>query len=258
MTIPSLTAADVRSRIAKGLYRAFLFDLDGVITDTAAIHAAAWKRLFDGFLEARAGGNPVEPFHLPEDYLAHVDGRPRYEGVRGFLEARGIALPEGAPGDPVDRVTIRSLGDRKDALFNAELAEQGVKVFDASIRFLEALRDREVATACVSSSRNCRPVLTRCGLMDRFDAIVDGFDIERGLAGKPAPDSFLRAATELGVPPDSAAIVEDAESGVAAGRAGGFGLVIGLDRGAGPASLLSHGADIVVGELDEFLPLEEG
>lgn len=257
MTGPDLTAADVRLRIAQGRLRAFLLDLDGVITDTAAIHAAAWKRLFDGFLRDRAGGGGFQPFRLPEDYLAHVDGRPRYEGVRGFLDSRGIALEEGGPGDPFDRVTIRRLGNRKDALFNAVLAQQGVDVFEASVRFLAALHDRGVALACVSSSRNCRPVLTRCGLRDRFDTIVDGFDIERGLAGKPAPDSYLRAARDLGVPPDSAAVVEDALSGVAAGRAGGFGLVIGLDRGAGRGALLAHGADIVVGELDEFLPLKE-
>ena len=258
MTIASLTTSDVRSRIAQGRLRAFLFDLDGVITDTAAIHAAAWKRLFDGFLKTRAGGEAFRPFRIPEDYLAHVDGRPRYEGVRVFLESRGISLPEGAPGDPVDCVSIRRLGDRKDALFNAVLADQGIGVFDASIRFLAALCDRGVATACVSSSRNCRPVLARCGLRDRFDVIVDGFDIERGLAGKPAPDSYLRAAEHLDVLPEAAAVVEDATSGVAAGRAGGFGVVIGLDRGAGRASLMVHGADIVVGELDEFLPLVEG
>lgn len=248
----------VRDRVASGDLRAVLFDLDGVITDTAGLHAQAWKRLFDAFLRANAPSEPFAPFRLPEDYLAHVDGKPRYDGVRTFLAARGIALPDGAPSDPDDRLTICGLGNRKDALFNAVLERDGVSVFAPSIRLVRALRDRSVATACVSSSKNCRPVLMRAGLIDLFDAIVDGFDIERGLAGKPAPDSYLRAADALGVPPSATAVVEDALSGVEAGRAGGFGLVIGLDRGAGRDALLAHGADIVVGELDELLPLTEG
>ena len=258
MTAAQVSVADVRSRVADGRIQAVLFDLDGVITDTAAVHAAAWKSLFDDFLKDRAEGRGFRPFRVPEDYLAHVDGEPRYDGVRDFLRARGIVLPEGSPSDPADRITIRSLGDRKDALFNAALADQGVRVFGGSVALIAALRRRGVATACVSSSRNCRPVLARCGLLDVFDAIVDGQDIDRGLAGKPAPDSYLQAARNLGVPPPAAAVVEDALSGVAAGHTGGFGLVIGLDRGVGRAALLERGADIVVGELDEFLPLDEG
>ena len=253
-----ITVAGIRSLIADGRIRAFLFDLDGVITDTAAVHAAAWKTLFDEFLEDRAEGQEFRPFRIPEDYLAHVDGEPRYDGVRHFLRSRGIDLPEGSPSDPADRVTVRSLGDRKDALFNAVLAEQGVRVFEGSIALIGALRRHGLATACVSSSKNCRPVLTRCGLLEMFDAIVDGVEIERGLAGKPAPDSYLQAARNLETAPAAAAVVEDALSGVAAGRAGGFGLVIGIDRGAGREALLQRGADIVVGDLDEFLPLEEG
>lgn len=258
MMAAEVTVADIRSRIADGSIRAFLFDLDGVITDTAAVHAAAWKSLFDDFLKDRAEGRGFRPFRVPEDYLAHVDGEPRYDGVRDFLRARGIVLPEGSPSDPPDRITVRSLGDRKDALFSAVLAEQGVRVFDGSIALIAALRRRGVATACVSSSKNCRPVLARCGLLDSFDAIVDGTDIEGGLAGKPAPDSYLRASRKLDAPPPAAAVVEDALSGVAAGHAGGFGLVIGLDRGAGRDALLERGADIVVDDLEEFLPLEEG
>ena len=248
----------VGARVAAEDLRAVLFDLDGVITDTAGLHALAWKRLFDGFLRDRAGGGTFEPFRVPDDYLASVDGKPRYDGVRSFLAARGIALPDGDPSDPDDRQTVCGLGNRKDALFNAALSEQGVTVFEPSIRFIRALRERGVATACVSSSKNCRPVLRRAGLLDMFDALVDGFDIEHGLAGKPAPDSYLHAAALLGVPPPAAAVVEDALSGVAAGRAGGFGLVIGIDRGAGRAALLEFGADIVVGDLDELLPLQEG
>ncbi len=258
MTADELTVADIRSCIADGRIRAFLFDLDGVITDTAAVHAAAWKSLFDDFLKDRSEGRGFRPFRVPEDYLAHVDGEPRYDGVRDFLRARGIVLPEGSPSDPADRITVRSLGDRKDALFKAVLEEQGVRVFDGSISLIEALRQRGLATACVSSSKNCRPVLARCGLLEMFDTIIDGVEIERGLAGKPAPDSYLQAARNLETAPAAAAVVEDALSGVAAGRAGGFGLVIGVDRGAGRAALLERGADVVVGELDEFLPLEEG
>ena len=257
MMAADVTVAEIRSRIADGRIRAFLFDLDGVITDTAAVHAVAWKRLFDDFLEDRAEGRGFQPFRVPEDYLAHVDGEPRYDGVRDFLRARGIVLPEGSPSDPADRVTVRSLGDRKDALFNAVLAERGVRVFDRSIALIAALRQRGIATACVSSSKNCRPVLARCGLLDLFDAIVDGVDIEAGLAGKPAPDSYLRAARDIETSPAVAAVVEDALSGVAAGRAGGFGLVIGIDRGAGRAALRERGADIVFGELDEILPLDK-
>lgn len=248
----------VAARVLAGDLRAVLFDLDGVITDTAGLHAVAWKRLFDEFLQARAPGDSVIPFRLPDDYLAHVDGKPRYDGVRAFLESRGIALPDGDPSDSDDRPTICGLGNRKDALFNAALADRGVDVFESTLDFIRALRARSVATGCVSSSKNCRPVLARCGAQDLFDAIVDGHDIERGLAGKPAPDSYLRAAELIGVPPAATAVVEDALSGVAAGRAGGFGLVIGLDRGAGRAALVDHGADLVVGDLDELLPLKEG
>lgn len=248
----------VADRVAAGDLRAVLFDLDGVITDTAGLHAVAWKRLFDDFLQARAVAEPFEPFRLPEDYLAYVDGKPRYDGVRSFLAARSIALPDGSPTDRDDSQTVCGLGNRKDALFNIALAEQGVSIFEPSIRFIWALRACAVATACVSSSKNCRPVLARARLLDLFDAVVDGCDIENGLAGKPAPDSYLRAGELLGVPPEAAAVVEDALSGVAAGRAGRFGLVIGVDRGAGRAALIDHGADLVVADLDELLPLKEG
>jgi len=233
---------------------AILFDLDGVITDTAALHAAAWQRLFDAFLETCDG--PVgdrSPFRLPEDYLAYVDGKPRYEGVRSFLKSRGINLPYGEPGDPPGSGTICALGNRKNRLFNEVLDQRGVEIFEGSIALIKRLREHGIRTACVSSSKNCRPVLERAGLLGLFDAIYDGTDLAReGVAGKPAPDMFLRAAELLEVAPGAAAVVEDAVAGVSAGRAGRFGLVIGVDRGAGRGALLSAGADVVVNDLAEF------
>ncbi len=251
----TLQIGDVRRRTATGELRAFLFDLDGVITNTATLHAAAWKRLFDAFLEYQAGGAGFTPFRLPEDYLAYVDGKARYDGVQSFLESRGIELPCGTPADSTDAMTVCGLGNRKDEFFMAELSARGVAVFDGTLRLIEALRGQRIATACVSSSKNCRPVLERCGALGLFDVIVDGTAVENGLAGKPAPDSFLHAAAQLDAKPAQAAVIEDALSGVAAGRAGGFGLVIGVDRGAGHEALHASGADIVVDDLDALLPL---
>ncbi len=232
--------------------RAVLFDLDGVVTDTAAVHAAAWKRLFDAFLVEHEGPD-AEPFRLPEEYLAQVDGKPRADGVRDFLASRGIELPEGSPDDAPDQQTVHGLGARKDGYFNEALDRQGVPVFDSTVDRLRELRRAGRLTACVSSSRNCRPVLARAGLTDLFDTIVDGTDMAaEALAGKPAPDSFLRAARRLGVEPGAAAVVEDAISGVAAGRAGGFALVIGVDRGAGASALTEAGADLVIPDLKDI------
>ena len=233
---------------------AILFDLDGVITDTAALHAAAWQRLFDDFFETYAGeAQDRSPFRLPEDYVAYVDGKPRYQGVRSFLRSRGIELPWGHPADPPDAATVCGLGNRKNRLFSALLDERGVEVFESTIRLIRALRARGVKTACVSSSRNCRPVLERAGLVELFDAIYDGTDLAReGVPGKPDPSMFLRAAQLLAVAPGQAAVVEDAVSGVAAGRAGGFALVIGIDRGSGREALLRAGADVVVEDLAEL------
>lgn len=234
--------------------KAFLFDLDGVVTHTAAIHARAWKRLFDEFL-AGFEGDPERraPFRLPEDYLAYVDGKPRYEGVRSFLQSRGIDLPWGDPQDSPDDRTICGLGNRKNRYFNEVMAEQGVEVFPTTIDLIRALRTKGIKTACVSSSKNCRPVLERAGITDLFDVIFDGRDLEReGLAGKPRPDAFLRAAERLGVAPAESAVVEDAVSGVAAGKAGAFRLVIGVDRGAGREALQSAGADVVVADLSDL------
>jgi beta-phosphoglucomutase family hydrolase len=234
--------------------RAVLFDLDGVVTHTAAIHARAWKRLFDEFLRGLEGDpERLAPFRLPEDYLAYVDGKPRYQGVRSFLGSRAIDLPWGDPQDCPDDRTICGLGNRKDGYFNQVLDEQGVEVFPTTIALIRALRTRGVGTACVSSSKNCRPVLERAGITDLFDVIFDGRDLEReSLAGKPCPDAFLRAAELLGGAPGEAAVVEDAVSGVAAGKAGGFRLVIGVDRGAGREALLAGGADVVVADLAEL------
>ena len=234
--------------------RAFLLDLDGVITDTAAVHGRAWKRLFDEFLSSSEGdAEAQEPFRLPEDYIAHVDGKPRYEGVRAFLRSRGIDLPWGSADDPPDAPTVCGLGNHKNEFFNEVLDEQGVDVLEGAVDLIRALRARGVKVACVSSSKNARPVLERAGLLDLFDTIVDGVELERHrLRGKPKPDSFLHAAGLLEVGPGEAAVAEDAVAGVEAGRAGGFGLVVGVDRGAGRAALLGAGADIVVGDLDEY------
>jgi alpha,alpha-trehalase len=235
---------------------AFLFDLDGVVTRTATLHARAWQQLFDGFLTSLEGDpERLAPFRLPEDYLAYVDGKPRYEGVRSFLQARAIDLPWGEPQDSPDERTVCGLGNRKDRYFNEVLAQEGVEVFPTTIALIRKLRIRSVGIACVSSSKNCRPILERAGIIDLFDVIFDGRDLEReGLAGKPRPDAFLRAAARLGVAPAWSAVVEDALSGVAAGKAGGFGLVIGVDRGAGRAALLAAGADVVVADLAELEP----
>jgi trehalose 6-phosphate phosphatase len=232
---------------------AFLFDLDGVVTRTATLHARAWKRLFDEFLSSLEGDpERLAPFRLPEDYLAYVDGKPRYEGVRSFLQSRAIELPWGDPKDSPDERSVCGLGNRKDRYFNEVLAQEGVEVFPTTIALINTLRTRGVGTACVSSSKNCRPILERAGIIHLFDVIFDGRDLERErLAGKPRPDAFLRAADLLGVSPARSAVVEDALSGVAAGKAGGFGLVIGVDRGAGREALLEAGGDVVVTDLAE-------
>ena len=231
---------------------AFLFDLDGVVTRTAEVHAQAWRQLFDRFLAARAGSGFV-PFRLPDDYTAYVDGKPRYDGVSSFLQSRGIDLPWGTPQDPPDAATICGLGNRKDQLFAEVMHKDGVEVFEGTVALIRALRAKGRKIGCVSSSKNCRPVLERAELTALFEAIVDGNNLERlHLAGKPAADSYLRGAALLGAAPDRAAVIEDAVAGVAAGRAGCFKLVIGVDRGAGHAALFAAGADLVVDDLAEF------
>jgi alpha,alpha-trehalase len=242
--LPDLAAQDLTT---------FLFDLDGVVTRTAAVHAHAWQQLFDRFLAARAGGGGFTPFRLPDDYIAYVDGKPRYDGVRSFLESRGIDLPWGTPQDAPDAATVCGLGNRKDQLFAEVMRREGVAVFDGTVAVIRMLRAQGRKIGCVSSSKNCRPVLERARLTALFDAIVDGNDLERlDLAGKPAADSYLHGAALLGAAPDRAAVIEDAVAGVAAGRAGRFKLVIGVDRGAGHAALLAAGADLVVDDLAAF------
>jgi beta-phosphoglucomutase family hydrolase len=233
---------------------AVVFDTDGVLTDTASVHAAAWKRLFDEYLRLRAARDqePFRPFE-GADYLRHVDGRPRYDGVAGFLGSRGIDLPWGDPADPPGRETVCGLGNAKDRFFVAHLREHGAKAFPASAAFVHRLRERGLRTAVVSASRNMVAVLESAGLRELFDAEVDGVEADRlGLAGKPDPALFLEAARRLGVAPDRAAVVEDALAGVEAGRRGRFAVVVGVDRGGQAAALAERGADVVVADLGEL------
>ena len=234
---------------------AVILDMDGVVTDTAGVHARAWKRLFDAFLEERSAktGAPFEPFDAVRDYLDYVDGKPRYEGVRSFLRSRRIELPEGGPEDGPEASTVVGLGNRKDAYFAERLHADGVEVFGGTVERVRELRSLGASTALVTSSKHGREVIELAGLGDIFDAQLDGNDIETlGLKGKPNPDLFLEAASRLDVAPARAAVVEDALSGVQAGRAGGFGLVIGVDRGANREALERGGADVVVNDLAEL------
>ena len=237
-------------------YDAVLFDLDGVLTATARLHAAAWTRLFDDYLAQRAAarGERFRPFE-PRDYAQYVDGRPRYDGVRAFLASRGITVPDGTPDDPPERETVSGLGNRKNALFFAILATEGVDTITGTVAVVRHVRRHGVRTAVVSSSRNCAAILDAAGIADLFELQVDGVAAEqRGLAGKPAPDTFLHAARVLGVAPARAAVVEDAIAGVAAARAGGFALVVGIERAGAPGDLLRAGADRVVTNLADTLP----
>jgi beta-phosphoglucomutase family hydrolase len=234
---------------------AIVLDLDGVVTDTASVHAAAWKALFDGVLQARAdaAGTSFQPFDLDRDYIAYVDGKPRYDGVRSFLESRGIHLPEGTPDDPPDAETVCGLGNRKNNLFVEVIRRDGPTVFPASVALIRHMREQGLKTAVVSSSKNCGLVLESAGLTDLFDTMVDGnYAAETGLRGKPHPDTFVRGCELIGVVPGDAAAFEDATVGVQACRAGGFRLVVGVDRGVGRQALLDGGADVVVNDLGEF------
>jgi len=242
--------------ISRERFDAVLLDMDGVLTDTASVHASAWKRMFDEFLRARAAasGGRFVPFDIGTDYARHVDGKPRYDGVRDFLRARGITLPEGAPDDPPQAQTVHGLGNRKDQLVNEVIGSEGVRVFPGSVSLLEWLRAAGIRTAVVTSSQNRARVLEAAGLGALFDVAVDGITIvERGLAGKPAPDMFLEAARALGVDPARAVVVEDAISGVEAGARGGFGLVVGVARKGNGAELAAHGAQHVVTDLTELM-----
>ncbi|WP_324193562.1 HAD family hydrolase [Nocardia otitidiscaviarum] len=231
-----------------------LFDLDGVLTDTAAVHRRAWRRTFDGFLEQYVGEG-FRPFS-DTDYLDYVDGRPRLDGVREFLRSRDIELPDGAPDDPPEAWTVTALGEAKNRLLLDLLEREGVRVYPGSVDYLAAVRAAGLAVAVVTSSANAGVVLAAAGLGEAFQARVDGTVIrQRALRGKPAPDSFLAAAAALGVAPEHAAVFEDAVSGVRAGRAGGFGYVVGVDRmrdGRHEQALRDAGADVVVPDLDRL------
>lgn len=236
--------------------RACLFDLDGVLTDTASVHRAAWKEMFDAYLRERAGrtGAPFVAFE-PADYQTYVDGKKREDGVRSFLASRGISLPDGRPDDGLGAETVYGLGNRKNTMFHQILQRDGVVVFDGSRRYLEAARANGFGIAVVSSSANTRDVLEITGLAEFVEARVDGVTMrDEDLPGKPAPDSFLRAAQLLRVTPGEAAVFEDALAGVAAGRAGHFGVVVGVDRVGQSDALRDNGADVVVTDLAELLP----
>jgi alpha,alpha-trehalase len=235
-------------------FETFIFDLDGVITRTAAVHARAWKRLFDEYLVSRAGrtGEPFVAFDLDADYHGFVDGKPRQAGVRSFLASRGIEVPRGTPGDDAEQETVHGLGKRKDRYFLELVARDGVEVFESAVAFLREARARGVRTAVASSSRNCAAILRVARLTTLFDVRVDGVDLDRfGLPGKPAPDMFLEAARRLGVLPARTVVFEDATAGVEAARAGGFGLVVGVGADEHASVLRAQGAHAVVSDLAE-------
>jgi beta-phosphoglucomutase family hydrolase len=235
---------------------ALLFDLDGVLTKTAVVHDKAWKQTFDGFLERRARerGGEFVPFDSGADYNEYVDGKPRYDGVRSFLASRGIELPEGAPDDPPEAETVCGVGNRKNALVLKLIEEDGVEPYAGSVAFVEAARAAGLRRAVVSSSANCQEVLEAAGIESLFEARIDGNVTDaKNLKGKPAPDTYLAGAEALGVEPAAACVFEDATSGVAAGRAGSFGHVVGVDRVHHAAALREHGADVVVTDLAELI-----
>lgn len=233
-------------------FRAAIFDTDGVITRTAVVHATAWKRLFDEFLQTRAAqqGTPFQPFDAESDYRLYVDGKPRYDGVQSFLESRGVDLPLGTSADPPGMDTMSALGNRKDDFFLASVERDGVLPYESTVELIHDLKRHGIRTAVISASRNCAIVLQSSGTDGLFEVKVDGIDSERlGIAGKPDPAIFLEAAKELGVTPQEAIVVEDALAGVDAGHRGDFGLVIGVNRANLGDEMTKLGADIVVPDL---------
>jgi beta-phosphoglucomutase family hydrolase len=242
--------------ITRDRYDAVLFDMDGVVTDTASIHAACWKTMFDEYLQKWAAQNaqPFRPFDIATDYKLYVDGKPRYFGVRDFLKSRGITLPEGTPEDSPSAETVCGLGNRKNELVNEQLASSGAEAYPGTVAFAMYVRRQGIKTAIVTSSQNCEAVLKSAQVGDLFDVRVDGNVItSQHLAGKPAPDSFLKAAEILGATPHRAVVIEDAISGVQAGANGAFGLVIGVARKNNADELKAKGAHIVVNDLAELL-----
>ncbi|MEM6398945.1 MAG: beta-phosphoglucomutase family hydrolase [Cyanobacteria bacterium P01_D01_bin.116] len=237
-------------------FDAVLFDLDGVLTATAKVHAVSWKRMFDEFLSRRCKENNQSfvPFEIDTDYKHYVDGKPRLEGVRSFLKVRDIELADGSPDTSSKEDTVYSLGKRKDEIFHSILKSDGVEVYETSVTWICYLHNQNIKTAVVSSSRNCEAVLKAADITDLFEARVDGkVAASLGIAGKPAPDTYLKAAQMLDVEPQRCVVVEDAISGVQAGRAGEFGLVIGVNRNDDADALINNGADIVVTDLGEML-----
>ncbi len=248
--------SNIKGIITGESYDAVLFDLDGVLTDTARIHAASWKAAFDDFLKRRTsdGDETFSPFDIERDYELYVDGKLRYDGVKSFLESRNIHLPHGTPDSPPGYETICALGNLKQKLVLDTLKREGVDVYEGSIALVRQLREKGILTAVVSASKSCRAVLTATGIEDLFDTRVDGeVAASLNLRGKPAPDTYLKAAELLGVEPERAVVIEDAISGVKAGRDGGFGLVIGVARRRNEEQLKKNGADIVVSDLSELI-----
>ena len=236
--------------------RGCLFDLDGVLTKTAKVHDAAWKQMFDGFLRDWSGrtGQPFVPFDPVKDYDEYVDGKPREDGTRSFLASRGIDLPEGGEDDPPDAQTVHGLSNRKNQIVLERIHTDGVEPYEGSVRYVRAVRDAGLRRAVVSSSANCHDVLVAAGIEDLFEARIDGIVAEsEHLRGKPAPDTFLAGARAIGLEPAQAVVFEDALAGVAAGRAGRFGYVVGVDRAGQADELREHGADVVVADLAELL-----
>ena len=250
-----MSQPNTQRAITRDRYDAVLLDLDGVITDTASIHAACWKQMFDEYLQNRAmqRGEAFRPFDVAADYRLYVDGKPRFDGVRDFLASRDIHLPEGSLDDPSQAETVCGLGNRKNDLVNKIIEDGGVEPYEGSVKFLRQLRSQGFKIAIVTSSQNCTAVLKAVKLDHFFDVRVDGHTIHaQHLAGKPAPDTFLMAAKLLGVEPKRAVVIEDALSGVAAGSAGSFGLVIGVARKGNADELRHHGAHLVVNDLSEL------
>jgi len=252
---PAVQADAASVGLDEGL-RACLFDLDGVLTKTAKVHAAAWKEMFDAYLResARRTGTPFVPFDAGADYDSYVDGKSRADGTRSFLASRDLTLPEGQPDDAPGTETVFGLGNAKNQIVLRRMGEDGVEVFEGSVRFVRAVRRAGLRCAVVSSSANCQAVIAAANIEDLFDRRIDGLTARReNLLGKPAPDMFLAAARALGMKPVECAVFEDALAGVEAGRAGGFGKVIGVDRAGQTQALLDHGADIVVSDLMDVL-----